>query len=129
MKLIVKQKKKLFGGAICKSRNRESGNGIRGMMGTQRIRVGTWGIRVGTRKTRGIKVGMREMGVGMLRMRGMQGIRVEVYGIGLGMRRIRVGMCGIWVGMQGIRVRTRGIGMGMRGIEWNSNRKKRKKSL
>ena len=38
--------------AICKSRNRESGNGMRGMMGTRGITVGT----------RGIKVGMRGMG-------------------------------------------------------------------
>ena len=32
--------------AICKSRNGESGNGIRGMMGTWGIRAGTQGIRV-----------------------------------------------------------------------------------
>ena len=42
--------------AICKNRNGESGNGMRGMMGKQGIRMGTWEIRLGTR---GIKVGMR----------------------------------------------------------------------
>ena len=58
--------------AICKSRNGESGNGMRGMMGTS-------GIRVGTRE---IRVGARGMGVEML---GMRGIKV-------GMRIIRVGI-------------------------------------
>ena len=46
-----------------KSWNGESGNGMRGMMGTRVIRVGTRGIRLGTRGirvgTRGIRVGMR----------------------------------------------------------------------
>ena len=67
----------LFNGrfmAVCKSRNGESGNGMKGMMGMRVIRVGM----------RGIGVGMR--------------------GIGLGMRGIRVGMMGIMVGMMGIRV-------------------------
>ena len=66
-------------GPICKSRNGESGNGMRGTMGMRGIRVETRGIRVGTR---GIKVGMR-------------GIRV-------GMREIKVGMRGIGVGMLGV---------------------------
>ena len=47
--------------AICKSWNGESEKGMRGMMGTQEIRVGTRGIRVGIRRT----------GVGMLGLRGM----------------------------------------------------------
>ena len=37
--------------AIYKSRKRESGNGMTGMMGTQRIRVGTRGMNVGMRGT------------------------------------------------------------------------------
>ena len=57
--------------AIFKSRNGESGNGMKGIMGM-----------------RGIRVGMREIGVGMRR------IRVGVMGIRLGKREIRVGM---WV--------------------------------
>ena len=55
--------------AVCKSRNGESGNGMRGMMETWRIRVGTRGIRMRTQAirvgTRGIKVamgGIRESG-------------------------------------------------------------------
>ena len=35
--------------AICKSRNGESGYGMRGMIGMRGIRVGMWGIRVGMR--------------------------------------------------------------------------------
>ena len=35
--------------AICKSGNGESGNGMRGMIGMQGIRVGMQGIRVGMR--------------------------------------------------------------------------------
>ena len=58
--------------AICKSGNGESGNGMRGMIGMQGIRVG------------------------------MQGIRVGLQGIGVGMWGIRVGMQGIRVGMRGI---------------------------
>ena len=42
----LKQEVKL---ATCKSRNGELGNGMRGMMGTQEIKVGMRGIRVGTR--------------------------------------------------------------------------------
>ena len=52
--------------AICKSRNRESGNGMRGMMGM-------WGIRVGMMRMwgmRGITVGMRGITV---EMRGISG--------------------------------------------------------
>ena len=48
--------------AICWSRNGELGNGTRGMMGTQGIRVGTRGIRVGKQ---GIRVGMWGIKVGM----------------------------------------------------------------
>ena len=52
-----------------KNRNAESGNGMRGMMGTRGIRVGTQGIRVGT----------GGMGMGMLGIRvGMRGIRVII---------------------------------------------------
>ena len=64
--------------AICKSQNGESGNGMRGMMGTRAIRVGKQRIKVGMRWTR---VGMRGMGVGMLGMREMRGIRVRIPGI------------------------------------------------
>ena len=46
--------------AICKSRNGESGNGMRVMMGTQ-------GISVGMRGMRGIRAGMWGMGVEMRR--------------------------------------------------------------
>ena len=35
--------------AICKSQNGESGNGMRGMMGTRAIRVGKQRIKVGMR--------------------------------------------------------------------------------
>ena len=49
--------------AICKSRNGESGNGIRGTMGRRGIRAETRGIRVGTR---GIKVEIRGIGVAIL---------------------------------------------------------------
>ena len=45
---------------FCKSRNRELGNGMSGMMGT-------WGTNAGMRR---IRVGMRVMGVGMLGMQG-----------------------------------------------------------
>ena len=52
--------------AVCKSWNGESGNGMKGMMGTRGIRVGTWGIRVGSQGIRvgtwGIKVGKQGMG-------------------------------------------------------------------
>ena len=60
--------------AICKSRNGESGNGMREMMGTR-------GIRVGTRR---IKLEIRGMGVGMLGMRGMRRITVGIRGRGGG---------------------------------------------
>ena len=46
-----------------KNRNAESGNGMRGMMGTRGLRVGTYAIGVGTggrgRGRLGIRVGMR----------------------------------------------------------------------
>ena len=51
---------------ICKRRNGESGNGMRGMIGTRRISVRKLGTRVGTR---GIKMGIRGITVGI------QGIR------------------------------------------------------
>ena len=51
--------------AICRSWNGESGNGMRRMMRTRGIRVGTQAIKVGMW---GIRVGMREMVVGMLEM-------------------------------------------------------------
>ena len=65
----------LINKAICKSRNGELRNGMKGMMGIQRIWVRMWGIW-------GIWVGMR--------------------GIEVGMWEIRVGMRGIGVGMRGI---------------------------
>ena len=43
--------------AICKSRNGELGNGMRGMVGMQGITVGVMGMR----GMRGIRVGMRRM--------------------------------------------------------------------
>ena len=92
----INSKKGYLEQAICKSRNGELGNGMRGMMGTQGIRVGERGIRVVTWRskvgTREIGVGMRGMGVGMLGMRGMRGIRVGMRGIRVGMRGIKVGM-------------------------------------
>ena len=67
-----------------KSRNAESGNGMRGMMVTREIRVLRPGMRVGTR---GILVEMREIRAGMQGIRvGMGGIRVEMRGIGVGVR-------------------------------------------
>ena len=66
-----------FSGAICKSQDGESGNGMRGMMGMSEILMEMWGIKV---VTQGIKVGMR-------------GIRLGTWGI-------RVGTWGIKVGMQ-----------------------------
>ena len=78
--------------AICKTRNGESENGMKEMMGRR-------GIRVRTRRN---KVGMWGIGKGMLGMQGMRGIEV-------GMRRIRVDIRGTRVGMQGIRMRMRGI--------------------
>ena len=67
--------------AICKSRNGELGNGMRGMVGMRGITVGVMGMR-----------GMRGIRVGMM---GMWGIKVGMIGIKvgmLGMRGIRVGM-------------------------------------
>ena len=63
--------KKDFYTAICKSQNGELGNGMRGMMGTQ-------GIKVGMRK---IGVGMREIRVSNAGNQVGQGIRVgmQVY--------------------------------------------------
>ena len=57
--------------AICKSGNGESGNGMRGMIGMQGIRVEMQGIGVGMR---GIRVGMQGIRVGM---RGIGGENVE----------------------------------------------------
>ena len=48
--------------AICKRRNGGLGNGMRGMMRMQVIRVGMQGIRMGMW---GIRVGMQEIRVGM----------------------------------------------------------------
>ena len=67
----------IFYGLSVKTGMGESGNGIRGIMGTQVIGVGTRGIRVGRR---GVKVG-----------RG--GIRVGLRGIRVRMREIRVILC------------------------------------
>ena len=82
----INSKKGYLEQAICKSRNGELGNGMRGMMGTQGIRVGERGIRVVTWRS---KVGTREISVGM---RGMRGIRVGMRGLRVGMRGIKVGM-------------------------------------
>ena len=57
--------------AICKSRNEESENGMRGMIGIRGIRVGMRRIRVGMWEMRGIRMGM-------------QGIMVGMRGIGVG---------------------------------------------
>ena len=57
--------------AICKSGNGESGNGMKGMIGMQGIRVGMQGIGVGMR---GIRVGMQGIRVGM---RGIGGENAE----------------------------------------------------
>ena len=54
--------KKDFYTAICKSQNGELGNGMRGMMGTQGIKVGMREIRVsnaGNQVGQGIRVGMQ----------------------------------------------------------------------
>ena len=85
--------------ATCKTRNGESENGMKEMMGRRGIRVRTRRNKVGMRE---IKVGMWGIGKGMLGMQGMRGIEV-------GMRRIRVDIRGTRVGMQGIRMRMRGI--------------------
>ena len=74
--------------AICKTWNGESGSGMRRMMGTWRIRVGTRGIKVGMWK---IRVGIRGMGVGMLEC-GNAGNQGGNAGEGVGMWGIRVGM-------------------------------------
>ena len=67
--ILIKTYKEIFKSAlaICKSRNGKLGNGMREIMGTR-------GIRVGTQR---IKVGMRGTMVGIL------GIRVEMRGIGV----------------------------------------------
>ena len=62
--------------AICKSRNGESWNGMKGM--------------------RGIGVGMQGIGVGMWE------IWVGIWGMGVGMRGIWVGLQEIGVGMWGL---------------------------
>ena len=61
---------------ICKSRNGDSGNRMRGMIGTRRIKVRMRGTRVGTL---GIKLRMWEVRVRL------QGIREKMQGIGMGM--------------------------------------------
>ena len=48
--------------AICKSRNGELGNRMRGLMGMRGTRVGMFGISLGMR---GMGVGIHRMGVGM----------------------------------------------------------------
>ena len=67
---------------MCKSQNGELGNGMRGMMGTQ-------GIKVGMRRTR---VGIRGIVAGMLGMQGLQGISVRMQGIRVKMQGISVGV-------------------------------------
>ena len=93
-------------GAICKSRNEESGNGMKGIMGMRAIRVGMRGISV---VMRGTMVRMPGFCVGM------RGISAKMQGIGVGKRGMRVGM-------HGIRVRMRGIGGG--NVEGDKNKKK-----
>ena len=82
--------------AICKSRNGESRIGMRGMMGTWRIKVGTRGTKIGMQ---GIRLGIRAIKTGM------QEIRVGIWGTRVEMWVIRVRMRWMRVGMQGIRVR------------------------
>ena len=104
---------------------------MRGMMGTQEIRVGTRGNQGGNTEngsgnvgiTGNVRIKVEIRGMGM----GMQGIMVGMLGIRVGMQGTRVGMWGIRVGMRGIGVGMLGIRVGMRGIEWNRYRKKGKK--
>ena len=78
--------------AICKSRNGESGNGMKEMMEMRRIRVrmiGNVGDQVRMMGMQGIRVGMQ-----CIRLR-MWGIRMEIMGTRVemrGMQEIRVGM-------------------------------------
>ena len=72
--------------AICKSRNGESGNGMRGWWHGEN-QVGNAGNQGGSDGNQGGNVGMRGIRVGMMgmrgfrvRMRGMQGIRVGMRG-------------------------------------------------
>ena len=71
---------------ICKSRNGESGNGMRGMMGMRKIRVGMHRIR------RGGDAGNHGGNAGN---RGGNVLNARKVGNGVGMRRIRMGMRGI----------------------------------
>ena len=127
--------------AICKSWNRESGNGMKGMMGTREIRVGmrginvrTWEIRVGTWETKvgmqGIRVGMRGMGWECWECgesgweHGESGWECRESGWECGESGWECG--GIRVGMGGIRVRMRGIRVecgesGWKCEEWGGN--------
>ena len=66
---------------MCKSRNGESGNKMREMMGMRVIRLGMmgmWAIRMGLM---GIRVGMQMMRMCRISV-GMQGIRVGMQGTG-----------------------------------------------
>ena len=95
--------------AICKSRNEESGNGMKGMIRMRGIKMGMQGIGEGMR---GIRVGMMEIRAGMM------GIRVGMRGIMGGIVEIRVRMQGIRIGMMGMRVGMRkmlGVRVGMWG--------------
>ena len=74
---------------FCKSRNGESGSGVRGMMEMRRsivgmrdmqgIKVEIMGIRVGIRGMRGFRVEMMGMQGIRMGMRGMRGIRVRIF--------------------------------------------------
>ena len=65
--------------AICKNRNGKSKNGMRGIVGIRRIRMGTQGIKEGMR---GIRVGMRRMGLGMWGIRVILCENIRVYCFG-----------------------------------------------
>ena len=69
----------IFYGLSVKTGMGESGNGIRGIMGTQVIGVGTRGIRVGRR---GVKVGMGGIRVGMRGIKVIlcENLRVNCFG-------------------------------------------------
>ena len=79
---------------VYKSWYGEPGNGMRGIMEMQVIRVGVRGIRVGKQGIRmamwAIMVGMQGMGVGICRMRAMRGIRVGMQGRWVGKTKVRV---------------------------------------
>ena len=79
-KNVRRNRKAYTNWAICKSRNGESGNRMRGKMGMREIRVGMIEMLGVRGRIRGIRVGMI----------GMRGIRVGMRGFGGGNEWIRV---------------------------------------